>query len=116
AGDCAVARCAAGHVERAYAAGALDALGDARAPNLVPVPSDGVRIAVPEASVDAALSSHLIERLHPRDALEHLQAVRRALLRAAEACLAALPGRMRRRLAGHAAARALLGLHAEAVK
>ena len=83
AGDCALARCAAGHVERAYAAlGPHHHLaGAARAPNLVPVLSDGVLIPVPEASVDAALSERLIERLHPRDVLEHLQSVRRALRR-----------------------------------
>ncbi|MGQ0547628.1 MAG: hypothetical protein ACT4P3_20245, partial [Betaproteobacteria bacterium] len=38
AGDCAVARGAAGHGERADAAGARDARGDARAPPLVPGP------------------------------------------------------------------------------
>jgi len=81
--DCAVARCAAGHVERAYAAGSPERVLEPGhpAPNLVPVLSDGVDIPVPEAAVDAAFSSQLIERLHPRDVLGHLQSVRRALRR-----------------------------------
>jgi len=52
----------------------------------VPVASDGVVIPVPEATVDAALSNRLIERLHPRDALEHLRSVRRALRRGGRYC------------------------------
>jgi SAM-dependent methyltransferase len=78
AGECAVARCAAGDVERAYAVGHAAGAGP-RVPNFVPLPSDGVDVPLPEASVDAALSDGLIEKLHPRYLPEHFRGVRRVL-------------------------------------
>ena len=62
AGDCALARRAAGYVERVYA---LDVSEDAMGrlggpPNLVRVVHDGVRIPLPEASIDVAFSRSLI--------------------------------------------------------
>jgi hypothetical protein len=62
AGDCALARRAAGDVERVYA---IDASEDIMGrlggpPNLVRVVHDGVRIPVPEASVDVAFSRTLV--------------------------------------------------------
>ena len=62
AGDCALARRAAGEVERVYA---LDVSEDAMGrlsgpPNLVRVVHDGVRIPVPGESVDVAFSRRLV--------------------------------------------------------
>jgi hypothetical protein len=62
AGDCALARRAAGYVERVYA---LDVSEDIMGrlggpPNLVRVVHDGVRIPLPEASVDVAFSRALV--------------------------------------------------------
>ena len=62
AGDCALARRAAGYVERVYA---LDVSEDMMGrlggpPNLVRVVHDGVRIPLPEAGVDVAFSRALV--------------------------------------------------------
>jgi hypothetical protein len=62
AGDCALARRAAGYVERVYA---LDVSEDAMGrlggpPNLVRVVHDGVRIPLPECVVDVAFSRELV--------------------------------------------------------
>ena len=62
AGDCALARRAAGYVERVYA---LDVSEDAMGrlsgpPNLVRVVHDGVRIPLPEGGVDVAFSRALV--------------------------------------------------------
>jgi len=62
AGDCTLARRAAGYVERAYA---LDISEDIMGrlggpPNLVRAVHDGVRIPLPEASIDVAFSRSLI--------------------------------------------------------
>lgn len=61
-GDCALARRVAGEVERVYA---LDVSEDLMGrlggpPNLVRIVHDGVRIPVPEASVDVAYSRRLV--------------------------------------------------------
>jgi hypothetical protein len=47
--------------------------------NLRLVLCDGVRIPVPEASVDVAWSGRFLDQLHPDDRLEHLRSVRRSL-------------------------------------
>lgn len=62
AGDCALARRAAGYVERVYA---LDISEDVMGrlggpPNLVRMRHDGVRIPLPEAVVDVAFSRQLV--------------------------------------------------------
>jgi len=62
AGDCTLARRAAGYVERVYA---IDVSEDIMGrlggpPNLVRVVHDGVRIALPEAAVDVAFSRQLV--------------------------------------------------------
>jgi hypothetical protein len=62
AGDCALARRAAGYVERVYA---LDVSEDIMGrlggpPNLVRVVHDGVRIPLPEGGVDVAFSRALV--------------------------------------------------------
>ncbi|TMH68679.1 MAG: class I SAM-dependent methyltransferase [Betaproteobacteria bacterium] len=62
AGDCTLARRAAGYVERAYAIDiSEDIMGRLGGPpNLVRVVHDGVRIPLPEASIDVAFSRSLI--------------------------------------------------------
>ncbi|HEY3075989.1 MAG TPA: methyltransferase domain-containing protein [Burkholderiales bacterium] len=62
AGDCTLTRRVAGYVERAYA---IDSSEDIMGrlggpPNLVRVVHDGVRIPLPEASIDVAFSRSLI--------------------------------------------------------
>lgn len=62
AGDCALARRAAGYADRVYA---LDSSRDAMGrlggpPNLVRMVHDGVRIPLPEESVDVAFSRELV--------------------------------------------------------
>lgn len=61
-GDCALARRMAGEVERVYALEVSeDQMGRLGGPpNLVRVVHDGVRIPVPEASVDLAYSARLV--------------------------------------------------------
>lgn len=81
AGDCALARRVAGHVERVYAVDVSEHImrGGRRLSNLVPVLSDGVSIPVPTGVIDVAFSNQLIEHLHPRDALGQLREVYRSL-------------------------------------
>jgi len=56
-----------------------------RAPcNLRLVGCDGVRIPVPEATIDIAWSGDFIDRLQPDAAAEHLQSVHRSLARGGE--------------------------------
>jgi len=82
ASSCDLALLAASYVERAYA---IDVSGQflhsvAPPPNLRLVLCDGVRIPVPEASVDVAWSGQFLDQLHPDDQLEHLKSVRRSLV------------------------------------
>lgn len=81
AGDCALSRELAGHVERVYAVDVSEQIMHTtpRAPNLVPVLSDGTSIPVPEATVDVAFSNQLMEHLHPRDAAEQLGNIYKSL-------------------------------------
>jgi hypothetical protein len=62
AGDCTLTRRAAGYVERAYAIDiSEDSMGRLSGPpNLVRVVHDGVRIPLPEASIDVAFSRQLV--------------------------------------------------------
>jgi hypothetical protein len=62
AGDCTLARRAAGYVERAYAVDiSEDVMGRLGGPpNLVRVVHDGMRIPLPEASIDVAFSRQLV--------------------------------------------------------
>jgi SAM-dependent methyltransferase len=81
AGDCALARRVAGHVDRVYAVDVSETVmrGGRHVPNLVTVLSDGVVIPVPAGSVDVAFSNQLMEHLHPRDAVAQLAEIHRAL-------------------------------------
>ena len=101
AADCSFALRAAGYVERVYA---IDVSGrflqSVLAPlNLRLVLCDGVRIPVPESSVDIAWSGHFMAHLHPDDACTHLENVRRALVPGGEyLCETAAPRELRRRM------------------
>jgi SAM-dependent methyltransferase len=69
---------------------------------------DGVRIPVPETAVDLAWSGNFMDHLHPDDAGEHLQSVRRALVPGGQyLCETTTPRDTRRRLlaAGFSAVR-----------
>ena len=85
--DCELALQAASYVERVYA---VDVSGHFLQSVLVPcnlrlVLCDGVRIPVPEASVDEALA--------------HLQSIRRSLAPGGQyVCISSSPGRLRQRL------------------
>ncbi len=82
AGDCALSRRIAGYVERVYALDVSTQVMPAseKSLNLVQVLSDGVSVPVPEASIDVAFSSQLVEHLHPRDAQVQLANLYRALV------------------------------------
>ena len=80
--DCDLSLHAASYVERVYA---IDVSGHFIQNVLVPcnvrlVLCDGVRIPVPEASVDVAWGGAFMDQLHPDDADEHLKNDRRALV------------------------------------
>lgn len=79
--DCELALQAASYVERVYA---IDVSGRFLQSVLVPlnlrlVLCGGVRIPLPEASVDVAFSGGFIDQLHADDAREHLDSVLRTL-------------------------------------
>lgn len=80
-GGCELALRAAGYVERAYAVDVAAQLvqGTLLPVNLRLVLCDGVRIPVPESSVDIAFSDCFTERLSADELVEHLKGVLRAL-------------------------------------
>lgn len=114
AADCELALQAASYVERVYA---VDVSGHFLQNVLVPcnlrlVLCDGVRIPVPEASVDVAFSGGFIDQLHPDDAREHLQSIRRSLVPGGEyACISRFPRQTRNRMlaAGFSSVRCYAG-------
>jgi SAM-dependent methyltransferase len=115
AADCGLALRAAGYVDRVYA---VDVSGQFIDSVLVPcnlrlVRCDGVHIPVPEASIDLAWSGAFMDQLHPDEAHEHLQSVRRSLVPGGEyLCRTrASPHELRRRLlaAGFSAVRYYAG-------
>ena len=102
AADCAFALRAASFVERVYA---IDVSGHflhhvSPPLNLRLVLCDGVRIPVPEASVDLAWGGQFMDQLHPDDAALHVQNVRRSLAPGGRYVFTTqqAPGRVRRRL------------------
>jgi hypothetical protein len=80
--DCTLALRAAGYVERVYAIGLSGQfLENLLLPcNLRLVMCDGVRIPVPEGSVELAWGGAFMDRLHADDVREHLKNVHRSLL------------------------------------
>ncbi len=189
AGDCALSRRVAGLVKRVHAVDVTDSVVGAEPFPLnmtLALSIDGIRMPVPDGSVDVAFSNQLMEHLHPEDAEAQLGNIWRALapggtyfcitpnrfygpcdvsqhfdevatglhlreygarelrvllldagfsrvqfyaggrgrmvkvpyaaVAAFESLLESLPSRLRRRLAGSAPARALLGLRVAAVK
>ena len=104
AADCSFALRAAGYTERVYA---IDVSGCflqsvTPPPNLRLVLCDGVRIPLPESSVDLAWGGNFIDHLHPDDAARHLQSVRRSLVSGGEYLFTTQQpvGQVRRRLFG----------------
>ncbi len=99
--DCDLALQAAGYVERVYA---VDVSGRFLQTVLVPlnlrlVLCGGVRIPVPESSVDVAFSGGFIDQLHAEDAAGHLASVRRSLVPGGEyICRTASPSEVRKRM------------------
>lgn len=84
--DASLALRAAGYVERVYS---IDVRGhfvqSLRAPgNLRVVLCDGIRIPLPEGTIDIAWSGEFMDHLHAEDALAHLESVRRGLAHAGE--------------------------------
>ena len=84
--DSSLALRAASYVERVYS---IDVSGqllqNTRAPcNLRVVQCDGVRIPVPEATIDIAWSGAFMDHLRADDAVEHMESVRRGLVAAGE--------------------------------
>jgi SAM-dependent methyltransferase len=99
--DCELALQAASYVERVYA---IDVSGRFLQNVLVPlnlrlVLCGGVRIPVPESSVDVAFSGGFIDQLHADDAAGHLASVRRSLAPGGEyICRTAAPSEVRKRM------------------
>ena len=81
AGTCAFALRAASQVERVYAIDVSGHFLHTVVPplNLKLVLCDGVRIPVPDGSVDLAWSGAFMDHLHPDDAASHLRSVQRTL-------------------------------------
>jgi hypothetical protein len=84
--DSTLALRAAGYVERVYS---IDVSGrrvqGLRAPcNLRTMVCDGVRIPVPDATVDIAWSGEFLDRLPPEAAVQHLAGVQRSLVSGGE--------------------------------
>jgi len=76
---------AASYVERVYSIQVGQAQPGVRAPcNLRPVLCDGIRIPVPEATIDIAWSGDFMDRLQGEAVTEHLQGVYRGLVSGGE--------------------------------
>ena len=80
-GDAALGFAAAGKFSTVYGLDVTDALVDfASAPrNFTFLHTSGTNVPLPAATVDFAYSNQLLEHLHPEDAAEQLQEVRRVL-------------------------------------
>ena len=99
--DCDLALQAASYVERVYT---VDVSGRFLQTVLVPlnlrlVLCGGIRIPVPESSVDVAFSGGFIDQLHAEDAAGHLASVHRSLVPGGEyICRTASPSEVRKRM------------------
>jgi len=84
-GDATLAVRAASYVERVYSIQVGQSHQGVRAPcNLRPVLCDGIRIPVPEATIDIAWSGDFVDRLHADDAPIHMESVYRGLVAGGE--------------------------------
>jgi SAM-dependent methyltransferase len=81
AGDCALSFEVSRFVNRVLAVDVSEEItrGVTRPPNVEVRLIDGIQIALPPNSVDIAYSHHLMEHLHPEDALEQLTSIYNAL-------------------------------------
>jgi SAM-dependent methyltransferase len=81
-GDCALSLSAAGYAERVYSIEVCaQIVGMPRPqPNLKLALSDGVNIPIADASVDVAFSDQVMQHVHPEDAREQLENIRRCLV------------------------------------
>jgi hypothetical protein len=79
--DASIAQRAATYVERVYSIQTQTVRGPC---NLRSVPSDGITIPVPEATVDIAWGGDFMDRLSAEAAAEHLQSVQRCLVNGGE--------------------------------
>ncbi len=81
AGDCALTFEVAKHVRQTYAIDVSETVTRAAEvpENYQLILSDGTSVPVPEEGVDFVYSNHLMEHLHPDDALDQLQNIYRAL-------------------------------------
>ena len=82
AGDCALSFEVSKYVKKVYAIDVSEKITSSsnRPKNFELILSDGISVDVPAERVDVAYSSHLMEHLHPDDALEQLQNIYRALV------------------------------------
>jgi len=83
AGDCALARAAAGRCRFAHAVdvSAVITAGEPPPPNFALHLTDGIALDVADGSIDLAYSNQMIEHLHPDDAADQLAGIHRALAR-----------------------------------
>lgn len=81
-GDGALAIALAKTVARSYGLDVTEALLPASLPeNFTFVKTSGIAIALPDSSIDFAYSNQLVEHLHPDDAKDQFQEIRRTLRR-----------------------------------
>jgi SAM-dependent methyltransferase len=80
-GDAALAFAAAAKVNAAYGVDVTDALIDHQSapPNFRFIRTSGINIPLPDDAIDFAYSDQLMEHLHPDDASDQLQEIRRVL-------------------------------------
>ncbi len=80
-GDCALSLNAAGYVDRVYSIEVCAQVVGMPRPqsNMKLALSDGVSIPLAEGSVDVAFSDQVMQHLHPEDAREQLENIRRCL-------------------------------------
>lgn len=81
AGDCQLTFAAAGLVKKAYAVEVSSMISASATcpPNFELILSDGLKIDLPDQSVEVAYSNQLMEHLHPDDATDQLREIYRVL-------------------------------------
>ena len=95
AGDCALSLEVSRRVKQVFALDVSETITDAIDPpdNLTVIVHDGCTIPLAPQSVDVAYSNQLLEHLHPDDALEQLESLRR-VLKPGGICLCVTPNRL----------------------